>query len=120
MSLHVSTTETALAEHTLRDGVHGDELELAGEWLAHLVKDFPHGDELLALGVDVLLVHLVSQDHNIVTMANTNDVLQVLTAHHLPSWVAGVDNNDGTWCEAFRLARFDLLREGVGIESPAA
>jgi len=119
MSLHVSTTEPALAEHTLRDGVHGDELELAGVWLAHLVKDLPHGYKLLVLGIDILLVDLVGQDHNTFTMADTDDGLQVLTAHDLASRVAWIDDDDGAGYKTFFDRRVDLLLESLGVECPA-
>ena len=51
-------------------------------------------DELFAFLVDVFLVDLVGQNHDILLMTESHDVLEVLAAHNLTRWVTRVDHHD--------------------------
>ena len=118
VGLHVATAESTLSKHTFRYGVHWNELYFIVERRTHLVQNTPHWQELFALFVDVLLIDLVSHDQDVVCVADTDNVLQVFSAHDLSCRIARVDHDDGAGRDTVINSLCDKCLKRLGIETP--
>ena len=76
------------------------------------------GHELVARAVDVLLVHLIGQDHDVLAGADLADVLDVLAGEALARGVAGVHGGDGLHRQTLRASALDALLDVSGVQSP--
>ena len=83
--------------------------------LAHHLLE---GDELVSGTVDVLLVHLIGQNHNVLTSANLADILNVLTREALASGVAGVHGSNGLHRQTLRASALNALLNVLRVQSP--
>mmetsp|Transcript_27798 Transcript_27798/g.60802 ORF Transcript_27798/g.60802 Transcript_27798/m.60802 type:complete len:399 (+) Transcript_27798:298-1494(+) len=116
--LHVPAAAAALPDEPLGGGVEGGELH-AGVVVPEVAHRLLHGDELLALGVDVLLVHLVREQHEALLLAQLDDVGEVGLGHELPGGVPRVDDAERLGLEAVAARLVDHLARGVDVEAPA-
>jgi len=72
--------------------------------------------ELNALLVDVVLIHLIGNDQNIVLVANVNNLLNVALRENLASGVSRIDHNDASNVNACLLCISDLLLHIAGVK----
>ena len=112
--LQVTAAATALAPVALGGGVEGHQLAVQLQLGHHLLE----GHELVARAVDVLLVHLIGQDRDVLAGADLADVLDVLTGEALARGVAGVHGGDGLHRQTLRASALDALLDVSGVQSP--
>mmetsp|Transcript_63430 Transcript_63430/g.182040 ORF Transcript_63430/g.182040 Transcript_63430/m.182040 type:complete len:297 (+) Transcript_63430:569-1459(+) len=114
--MHQAAPQPALAGDALGDGVEGEDLNGRPELLPQL----PEGDELLAVGVDVVLVNLVSQDHKPLPLRKLQHALHGFPRQDLARRVAGVDDGDGPGVAALLPKLADGALELRDVDAPSS
>ena len=112
--LHVATAASALTPVSLRGRVEGHHLAVQTQLAHHLLE----GDELVARAVDVLLVHLIGHDHDVLARADLANVLDVLASEALAGRVARVHRSDRLHRQTLRAGALDRLLNVSGVQSP--
>jgi len=74
--------------------------------------------ELDTLLVNVILIYLISNQEDFVSMAYVNNFLNILLGQHLPSRVSRIDNDDALQVDVLRLSKLDLLLDILYIQGP--
>lgn len=77
-----------------------------------------HRHELFAFFVNVLLVDFVSEDHDVLCVANADDGLEIGAVHHLACRVAWVDHHDGARRVAIKFAALNDSLQILKVEAP--
>ena len=112
--LHIATTTTALAPVSLRGRVERHQLAVQTQLAHHLLER----DELVARTVDVLLIHLVRHDHDVLTSADLADVLDVLASEALACGIARVHCSDRLHRQTLAASTLDRLLDVSRIQRP--
>ncbi len=68
--------------------------------------------------IDVILVNLVSDDQNVVLVANVDDFLDVALRQDLAGRVARVDDDDASEINTLLFGHLDLLLNISSVERP--
>lgn len=118
MAFIVTATEAAFAQHTFRDWVQTNELNIWRVRLAQLGKNSPYRNEYTSFLIDVCLVNLVCNDHQFMFVADFDNLLDRFVRKHLPGRVARVDNNHGAGADTVWFRDFDLLLQLLRISRP--
>ena len=117
--LKVSTTLTALANHTLRHTVEGGQFDivvLSRGFLLELSETLLERGELAH--EDIGLVDLIGNDHELLLRSKIEDVLDILWAQRGTRWVAWVDDDNGTDINTIGLGLRQRLADGADISTP--
>lgn len=74
--------------------------------------------ELSTLLVYVILINLISHDHDVILMAYTYNFFDVLLGEDLTSGISRVDDNDASQFNVIAKSLLDLFFNIFNIESP--
>ena len=74
--------------------------------------------ELGALLVNVILIHLISNQEDFVSIAYVDNFLNILLGEHLPRRISRIDNDNALQVEVLRLSKLDLLLDIFDIQGP--
>lgn len=77
-----------------------------------------HRHKLCAFLVNVLLVDFISDDHDVLFVANADDGLKVVTRHDLACRVAWVDYHDAAWRVSIVPAALDASLQIIEVQTP--
>mmetsp|Transcript_17097 Transcript_17097/g.24986 ORF Transcript_17097/g.24986 Transcript_17097/m.24986 type:complete len:297 (-) Transcript_17097:586-1476(-) len=116
--LKVTTTQAALAVHTLGHRVEGDQLQLFRVRGSHIHHGLAGGDEHGGALVDVLLVHLVRHQHNVLLYTEAHQLTDALLGEALPGGVAWVDEHQGAHRDALGPGLVQGAVHGVQVDGP--
>ena len=74
--------------------------------------------ELGTLLVNVILIYLISNQEDFVSIAYVNNFLNILFGEHLTGRISRIDNYDALEVEVLRLSKLDLLLDILDIQGP--
>ena len=74
--------------------------------------------ELGTLLVNVILIYLISNQEDFVSIAYVNNFLNILLGEHLAGRISRIDNDDALEVEVLRLSKLDLLLDILDIQGP--
>mmetsp|Transcript_26079 Transcript_26079/g.54739 ORF Transcript_26079/g.54739 Transcript_26079/m.54739 type:complete len:319 (+) Transcript_26079:413-1369(+) len=114
--LHVAAAQPALAEEALGGRVEGDELQR--RLGAHLAEHLLERVERPSRVVNILLVHFVGHEHEIVARAEVDDVAHVLDRQAVARRVARVDHDERAHVDPLGLGRVQGALELLNGQRP--
>mmetsp|Transcript_2823 Transcript_2823/g.5028 ORF Transcript_2823/g.5028 Transcript_2823/m.5028 type:complete len:361 (+) Transcript_2823:79-1161(+) len=117
--LDVATTQAALTQGALGHGVEAHHLETTAVRLAHVVSSATRADEGPLILIDVLLVHLVTEQDNLLVVRELHQLAQVVLAQALSRRVSGVDEHHRADVLARAARRFHRARHRRDVHRPA-
>lgn len=88
LELHITPSESALSENSLGKRVEGNNLQSRGIPF-HLNQNLP--DCLVLSLIDILLINLICQKNNLISMAKIDDVPNDLLPYYCSCWISRVN-----------------------------
>ena len=109
MSLVITASKTTFAHQPLGNRVHGNEFDIVLVRVTHLREHFPETCEFYLVRVNVVLINLIGDNHELIFVTNLNNVLNIVPPKNLASGISRVDHDHGSEIDAQILRVFDSL-----------